>query len=95
VSQPLLSYPDLDFVLETRPRQPDNTIREASPSPATAVPPSAPEDKELAKTQLRRYEIEDGQMETFLVHWHKLIEQRQKFGFRVVFAQDSASYLLA
>ena len=40
----------------------------------------------MAKTQLRRYEIEDGQMETLLVYWHKLIEQRQKFGFRVVFA---------
>jgi quinol monooxygenase YgiN len=41
----------------------------------------------VAKTQLRRYEIEDGQMEAFLVYWHKLIiEQRQKFGFRVVFA---------
>ena len=40
----------------------------------------------MAKTQLRRYEIEDGQMEAFLVYWHKLIEQRQKFGFRVVFA---------
>ena len=40
----------------------------------------------MAKTQLRRYEIEDGQMEAFLVYWQKLIEQRQKFGFRVVFA---------
>ena len=39
-----------------------------------------------AKTQLRRYEIEDGQMEAFLPYWRKLNEQRQKFGFRVVFA---------
>lgn len=40
----------------------------------------------MASTQLRRYDIEDGQMEAFLNYWHKLIEQRQKFGFRVVFA---------
>jgi hypothetical protein len=37
-------------------------------------------------TQLRRYEIEVGKMDIFLHYWHKLIEQRQKFGFRVVFA---------
>lgn len=40
----------------------------------------------MARAQLRRYDIEDGQMDAFLVYWHKLIEQRQKFGFRVVFA---------
>jgi len=40
----------------------------------------------VARAQLRRYDIEDGQMDAFLVYWHKLIEQRQKFGFRVVFA---------
>lgn len=42
--------------------------------------------RQVVTTQLRRYEIEDGQMEAFLPYWHKLIEQRQKFGFRVVFA---------
>ena len=40
----------------------------------------------MTTTQLRRYEIQDGQMEIFLSYWHKLIEQRQKFGFRVAFA---------
>lgn len=44
------------------------------------------EERRNATTQLRRYEIEPGQMETFLPYWRKLIEQRQKFGFRVVFA---------
>ncbi|SFB34671.1 hypothetical protein SAMN04515620_14722 [Collimonas sp. OK607] len=46
----------------------------------------ADEGRHVATTQLRRYEIKDGQMETFLHYWYKLIEQRQKFGFRVVFA---------
>jgi cephalosporin-C deacetylase-like acetyl esterase len=45
----------------------------------------------MASTQLRRYDIEDGQMEAFLIYWHKLIEQRQKFGFRVVFAYVDAT----
>lgn len=40
----------------------------------------------MTTTQLRRYEIQDGQMEAFLHYWHKLIAQREKFGFRVVFA---------
>ena len=44
------------------------------------------DEQHVVTTQLRRYEIEDGQMETFLPYWRKLIEQRQKFGFRVVFA---------
>lgn len=46
----------------------------------------ANDERHLTVTQLRRYEIEDGQMEAFLPYWRKLIEQRQKFGFRVVFA---------
>ena len=46
----------------------------------------ANDERHVATTQLRRYEIEDGQMEVFLPYWRKLIEQRQKFGFRVVFA---------
>lgn len=40
----------------------------------------------MPTVQLRRYEIEDGQMDVFLPYWKKLIEQREKFGFRVVFA---------
>lgn len=40
----------------------------------------------MATVQLRRYEIENGQMELFLLYWHKLIEQRETFGFRVVFS---------
>lgn len=47
---------------------------------------SPPARNDVATTQLRRYEIEDGQMEAFLHYWHKLIELRQRFGFRVVFA---------
>jgi hypothetical protein len=47
---------------------------------------SPPAGKHVATTQLRRYEIEDGQMEAFLHYWHRLIELRQRFGFRVVFA---------
>jgi len=40
----------------------------------------------MATVQLRRYEIENGQMEPFLRYWRELIEQREVFGFRVVFS---------
>ena len=40
----------------------------------------------MATTYLRRYKIQDGQMDVLLVYWRQLIEQRKRFGFRVVFA---------
>jgi hypothetical protein len=55
-------------------------------SPPASMNAVVDDDRHVARTQLRRYQIEDGQMEAFLPYWHKLIEQRQKFGFRVVFA---------
>ncbi|AVB21033.1 MULTISPECIES: hypothetical protein [Pseudomonas syringae group] len=54
--------------------------------PPAAANTGVADNLNLATTQLRRYQIEDGQMEVFLVYWHKLIAQRQKFGFRVLFA---------
>jgi len=44
------------------------------------------EQRPPARTQVRRYQIEDGRMDEFMHYWHVLVAQRQKFGFRVVFA---------
>lgn len=57
-----------------------------SSPPSAAATPGVAGYLNVATTQLRRYQIEDGQMEVFLVYWHKLIVQRQKFGFRILFA---------
>lgn len=40
----------------------------------------------MAGTQLRRYEINPGEMEEFLVAWRGVREIREKFGFRAEFA---------
>jgi hypothetical protein len=40
----------------------------------------------MAGTQLRRYEINPGEMEQFLVAWRGILPIREKYGFRVEFA---------
>ena len=37
-------------------------------------------------TQLRRYEINSGEMDDFLVAWRGVVAIREQYGFRVVFA---------
>ena len=39
----------------------------------------------MTTIQLRRYAIESGRMDDFVVWWHSILEPRGKFGFRVVF----------
>jgi hypothetical protein len=40
----------------------------------------------VAATQLRRYEINPGEMDDFLVAWRGVVAIREQYGFRVVFA---------
>ena len=40
----------------------------------------------MAATQLRRYEINPGEMDEFLVAWRGVVRIREQYGFRVVFA---------
>jgi len=40
----------------------------------------------MAGTQLRRYEINPGEMDDFLVAWRGVVAIREQYGFRVVFA---------
>ena len=40
----------------------------------------------MAGTQLRRYEINAGEMEQFLAAWRGIVPIRESFGFRVEFA---------
>lgn len=40
----------------------------------------------MTTVQLRRYDIAPGEMELFAGWWHSIVEPREKFGFRVLFA---------
>lgn len=40
----------------------------------------------MAETQLRRYEINPGEMDDFLVAWRGVAPIREQYGFRVLFA---------
>jgi hypothetical protein len=40
----------------------------------------------VTETQLRRYEINPGEMDDFLVAWRGVVPIREQYGFRVVFA---------
>ncbi len=40
----------------------------------------------MTTIQLRRYTIESGRMDDFIMWWRSIIEPRAKYGFRVVFA---------
>jgi hypothetical protein len=40
----------------------------------------------MSTVQLRRYQVNPGQMDDFVAWWHGIVPVRQKYGFSVLFA---------
>jgi len=40
----------------------------------------------MSTVQLRRYQLQPGEMDAFVTWWHNLVPVREQYGFRVLFA---------